>query len=118
VAHGLGGRGEEMPAVLPGMVSIAQQLEVGLMHERGGLEGLIRRLLRHLERREPAKFRVHQGQQFTGGFGIAALYRVEDAGEFVQGSGQSGLVWVVAKLPGAIGAVTAEPAPGWAGASR
>ena len=41
VAHGFGGGGEEMPAVRPRMAAVAEQLEISLVDERGGLEGLI-----------------------------------------------------------------------------
>ena len=55
MSHGFGGGVEEMLAVLPRCAIAPGQSQPGFMHERGGLERLAGRLLRHFARDEPAQ---------------------------------------------------------------
>src|SRR6266581_2879203 len=57
-------------------------LQVGLMVQGGGLQGLPRRLERHFMRRQSSEFFIREGEQLVGSLGIAALKRLEDARDF------------------------------------
>ena len=64
--HGLGRRGEEVAASVPGPVGIdADQPQVRLVHQRRGLERLPGRLPRHPLRGQPPQLVVDQGQQLA-----------------------------------------------------
>ena len=66
-AHGLGGRGEEVTTALPPLDVIrADQTEIRLVHQRRGLEGLARLLLRQPLLGEAAQLAVDERQEFTG----------------------------------------------------
>ena len=67
-AHGFGGGGKEMRPVLPARVGLANEAQVGFVDERGGLQRLPGRFVRHLLGSQPAQFIVHHGQQFLGRF--------------------------------------------------
>ena len=82
--HGLGGGGEEMGAVGKLRIVIADQPQPRLMHERGGLQCLIGRFIRHARSRQLAQFAIDQRQQFIGGLGIALLDGLENAGDVAQ----------------------------------
>lgn len=54
------------------------------MHERGGLQRLVGRFIRHARRRELAQFAVHRWKQLIGGVWIAMLYGFKNAGDVAQ----------------------------------
>jgi hypothetical protein len=81
VTHGLGGGGEEMPAVLPAWQSASTQPQPGFMNQRRGLEGLARGLLGHPGRGQTAQLLVNQRQEFFSGLGVALLGRVKNERE-------------------------------------
>src|SRR5262249_22692530 len=62
-AHRLGGRGEEVPAIGEGLLLIACQSQVGLMHQGGGVERLPRLLLGQLLGRQPAQLVIDQREE-------------------------------------------------------
>lgn len=70
-----------MLTILKILVLTAHQPEPRLMHERGRLEGLSGRLLRHLLGRQLAEFVVNQREQLVGGLGFTPRHSVEDAGD-------------------------------------
>jgi hypothetical protein len=86
-AHGLGGSGEEVPTPAPmlGLLA-ADQPQVGLVDEGGGLERLAGLLVREPLGRQLSQFSVHDGQELFGGAGIAALDRGEDLGDLEHGT--------------------------------
>ena len=77
-AHGLGGRGEEVPAAVPVLwPGAGDQAEVGLVDQGGRLERVIRSLGCHPRGGEFAQFVVDERQEFGGGFGVAGRGRRE-----------------------------------------
>ena len=83
--HGLGGSGEEVRAVLKlRLTVIAHQTQPRLMHERGGLQSLVRRFVGHSRRRQFAQFAIDQRQQFIGGFGITVFDGLKYARDIAQ----------------------------------
>ena len=73
-----------MAAVLVGPRGLtADQAEVGLVHQGGGLEGLAGLLLRELPRGELAELVVDQGQELLGRLRVAVLDGREDARDVV-----------------------------------
>lgn len=77
VAHGFGGRANEMSAVIPARLRIAAQAEPGFVHKGGGLQRVSGRLVRHSRRRDATQFLVHQRQQFGGRVRIAPIDALE-----------------------------------------
>src|SRR2546425_4154178 len=77
-AHRLGGGGEEMPAILEGGLSFAHEPEPGFVHERGRLESVAGRLVRHLRRSQFAQLLIDEREQLLGCLGVALLNAVED----------------------------------------
>ena len=69
--HRFGRGAKEMRAVLPGMLLGAGQPQPCFMHQRGGLQRVPARLVRHLARGQLAKFFVNEREQLIGGSGIA-----------------------------------------------
>ena len=86
--HGLGGRGEEVPAAVPvpGLLP-AHQPEVGLVDQGGGLERLARLLLGQLLGRQLAQLVVDERQELLGGVRVALLDRVQHPGDRVHRPG-------------------------------
>src|SRR5262249_16125098 len=79
-AHGLGRGGEEVAAAVPlRRVGRADQAEVGLVDQGGGLEGLAGLLLRQLGPRQLPQFVVDEGQQLVGGLRVSLLDSTQDA---------------------------------------
>ena len=54
------------------------------MHERGGLQGLVGRFIRHARRRQLAQFAIDQRQQFIGGLRVAVFDGLKNAGDVAQ----------------------------------
>jgi hypothetical protein len=52
-AHELRGRGEKVGAVVPLRMGIVRQPEIGIIHERGGLQGVAGPLPTHVMVRQP-----------------------------------------------------------------
>ena len=74
-AHGLGRGGEEVAAAVPAAVGVAaDQPQVGLVDQGGGLERLPGLLLRQPPGGQPAELVVDQRQQALGGLGVALLH--------------------------------------------
>ena len=66
--HGLCGGGEEMAAMIPRLIrGLADEPDIGLMNQSGGLERLARLLLGQFRRRQRAQLVVDQRQQLFGG---------------------------------------------------
>jgi hypothetical protein len=79
-AHRLGGSAEEMGAAIELWIGLANQPQPGFMDERGGLQGLVGRFVRHFRRRELPQFSINQWQQFIGGLGVAMFDGLKYAG--------------------------------------
>jgi hypothetical protein len=81
-AHRFSRRREEMRA--PGKlgVLVARQSQPGFMHQGRGLQGIARRLVGHLGRRQPAQLLVNQRQQFRGCFRVALLGGLKNVGNW------------------------------------
>jgi hypothetical protein len=60
------------------------------MHQRGGLERLTGRFVRHFVRGQPPQFLIDQWQQFVPGLGVALFHRSEDLSDVAH--------WVVVLL--------------------
>ena len=56
--HGVGGNRREVGAILPGGVGLAQQADVGLVHQRRGLQREIRALAPYVPRGQTTQFLV------------------------------------------------------------
>ena len=82
--HRLGGGRKEMPAALPRCV-VAKESQVGLVHQRGGLQGLTRTLTCHARLRETAKLAVDERQQLRRGVGVARLGTLQQPRNLVSG---------------------------------
>ena len=54
------------------------------MHQRGGLQSLVRRFVGHARRRQLAQLLIDQRKQFIGGPGIAMLDGLKNAGNVAQ----------------------------------
>jgi len=79
-AHGLGGGGEEVPAAVPAEpVGGADQPEVRLVNQGGGLECLVGGLGGHACGGELSQFVVDEREQLRGGVAVAGRRRVEQA---------------------------------------
>ncbi len=80
MSHGFGGGAEEMPAVLPSLILIADQPQISLMHQGGSLQSLSGRQEGHFVGSESAQFLIDQREQFVSGFAVAVLDPLEDLG--------------------------------------
>ena len=78
--HRLGRRAKEMSAVLPPLLARPSEPKPGLVNQGGGLERLAGVFMRQLARRKLAQLRVHQREQFAGGFGIALFDSLKNSG--------------------------------------
>ena len=58
--HGLGGGGEEMRAILPVQLRVRAEAEPRLVNERGGLQRVAGRIVRHFLRRDLPQLGVNQ----------------------------------------------------------
>ena len=77
-AHRLGRGGEEVTAAVPGrLVPLADQAQVGLVNEGGGLERLPRLFLRQLLRGQLAQLVVDERQQPAGGLRVVVFDGVQ-----------------------------------------
>src|ERR1035437_5049717 len=65
------------------------------MDQRRRLKRLARRLFRHPERGEAAKFLIYKREQLPGSFGIALLNRAEDLGYIAHFSGSGGAGFLI-----------------------
>ena len=81
MSHGFGSGAEEMPAVLPSLMLIADQPQISLMHQSGGLQSLSGRQEGHFVGSESAQFLIDQREQFVSGFAVAVLDPLEDLGD-------------------------------------
>ena len=80
-AHGLGGRGEEVPATVPLLRFLAaDQTQVRLMDQRGGLKRLAGCLGGHPSGGEFPQFVVNEWEEVGGRFWVSTRGRVEQAG--------------------------------------
>jgi hypothetical protein len=80
--HGLGRRGEKVPAMVPVLIGdLAGQPQLGLVNQRGGLKRLAGFLAGHPSGGQFTKLVVDQGQKLAGGVRIAGLDRLEDTGD-------------------------------------
>ena len=90
-AHGLGGGGEEVPAAVPApILRRADEPEVRLVDQGGGLERLAGPLPGQPMRGQPAELVVDQRQELIGRSGVALLDGREDAGDVVHRRGALG----------------------------
>ncbi len=77
-AHGLGRRGEEVAATVPGRgLPVLGQAQPGLVDQRGRLEGLAGRQLSHLVAGKAAQFLVDQREQLLRLLGFTAVDRIQ-----------------------------------------
>jgi hypothetical protein len=82
-SHGFGRGGEEVAAAVPARVAGADEPEVRLVDQGGGLEGLAWLLLGQLAGGQLPQFVVDQGQEPRSGSGIASLDGREDVGDVI-----------------------------------
>lgn len=85
-AHGFGGGGKEVRAILPRGLVVPAESQPGFVNQGGGLQGLAGRFTRHFLRGELAQFLIDQRQELVGGVGIALIHAPEDDGEFAHGT--------------------------------
>src|ERR1051325_406945 len=71
--HGFGGGGKKVTAVLPLLLFLTEQAQVGFVDQGGWLEGLPGLFLGHLHRGELAEFLINQRQQFIDRRGLTTL---------------------------------------------
>ena len=71
-----------MAAAVPVLLAGADELEPDFMDERGELEGLARRFVRHPRGGQTAQFLVDERQQFLGGLGVTMPGAIENARHF------------------------------------
>lgn len=76
--HGFRRRRKKMTAAFEADIRIAREADPRFMHQRGGLQGLPRRFMRHFGGRELPQFVINQGQQLLRCFPISALRRFQD----------------------------------------
>ena len=88
-AHGFGRGGEAKRAVLNLGIRLADQPQPGLMHQRGGLQGLMGRFAGHFGADEVAQLSIHQRQQSLVGLGIAVLGGLKDAVDVARSAAMS-----------------------------
>ena len=79
--HRPGGDREEVGAVARGQGGAAE-LEVGLVHQRGGVERALHVLVAQLAPGQPAEVVVDQGQEPVECAGLSLVSREEEAGDF------------------------------------
>jgi hypothetical protein len=77
VPHRFGSSGEKVTAIVPGMISIANHLQIRLVNQGRRLQRLVRRLQGHFGCSQPTQFFIHEWQQFLGGFRVAAPNRLK-----------------------------------------
>src|SRR5262249_57371755 len=76
-AHGLGGRREEVHAAVPERLRAgADELEIRLVDQGRGLEGVSRPLASEAPGRQPAQLFVDERQELLGGVRVALVDRV------------------------------------------
>src|SRR5437899_7296551 len=95
MSHGFCSGAEEMPAVLPSLMLIADQPQIRLMHQSGGLQSLSGRQEGPFVGGESAQFLIDQREQFVSGFAVAVLDPLEDLGDIAHATKlncQGGLV--------------------------
>jgi hypothetical protein len=78
-SHGLGGRGEEVAAIvpLPGRIG-TDQPKVGFVDEGGWLESVAGGLGRHSNGGQGAKLGIHEREESLGGAGVTAFNGSQD----------------------------------------
>ena len=91
-AHGLGGSGEEVGAILPMGLSVRAQPEPGFVDEGGGLECLAGGFAGHLLGGHLTQLGIDEFEETLGGAGVAAADRGEDLGDVTHGVGRTGLL--------------------------
>jgi hypothetical protein len=84
-AHGFGGGGEEMCAVLPRRLRLAAEAEPRFVDECGGLQGLVGGFARHAGGGQLAQLIVNEGQQLVGRLDLAASDAAEEVREVAGG---------------------------------
>jgi hypothetical protein len=62
-AHHAGGNGKKMCAVLPRHIVRVHQAQVGLVHQRRGLQAVVRSLVGHVALRNPVQLSVDERNQ-------------------------------------------------------
>jgi hypothetical protein len=82
-AHGLGGRGKKMSAVIPRLPGIGpDQTEIGFVDQRCRLERLPWLLVRETVSGELTQLIVNQGQQLLGGVWVALFDLTQNPRKF------------------------------------
>ena len=84
-SHEVGGDAEEVRAALPVDVSLAGELEKGLVDERGGLQGVIPSLPGEIPGRERVQLVVHERNQTFEGRGTSGLPVPQQASDIRSG---------------------------------
>ncbi len=84
LAHGPRGDSHEMSPSLPFDLRRAQELEVGLMHQLGGLERVAWPLPRQRPPGGPSELVVHQGKQLFGGVTVPVFHSLEQLGDIAR----------------------------------
>ena len=84
-ADHLRGDAEEMGAVLPPDVVLADQLQIGLVNQGGALQGVARPLLPQVAAGQAAQFVVDQGGEFLQGLPVPVAPVSQQTGDLVLG---------------------------------
>ena len=83
LTHDVGSEAEEVGAAVPVDV-LDGEAEVGLVDERGGLEGRVGTLASHVGLGKAMQLRVNERQQTACGGGVAAVHGFEELGDFTR----------------------------------
>src|SRR5665213_2541368 len=76
--HRLGGRREEVSAILPARIIFANQAKIRLVHQGGRLQRMSGRFSGHAMPGQLAQLIINQRQQLAGGLGLATVDGLED----------------------------------------
>ena len=79
---------KEMRSILPIRAALVDETDVGLVHERGGLQGVVRPLVAKLACGDAAKLRIDEREQLIEGSPVAATPIAQQRGD-VAGSDHS-----------------------------
>ncbi len=82
VAHGACGHGIEVTAALPLPFPALDDAEVGFVHERGGLQGVVGAFMRHHSSGKATEVREDQGEEFFFDRAVTGTPAVKELRDF------------------------------------
>jgi len=83
LTHDVGSKADEVGATVP-VDALTGEAEVGLVDDRGGLEGMVGALAAHVSLGEAMQLRVNQRQQTACGGGVAVVHGFQELGDFTR----------------------------------